>query len=404
MMVTIFTGLKYCSALIDRDAVRPNVEESLRILSEEGDYKRFVAPLSVSQLDNYTDALMIGEVLAGHPDASAFENMLRSPIYCHDDTISNSLGTYLVVTHQLPDRMFDYYRYWHGYDVTLRPMLTIGDIRIIRVINYILIFGLTIITVGMLYRRSGKYYTLVFLISLLAIGLPLVPMSLQYSSCVFIALTSMALILIVDPDRLRPSAVGLTFLVIGGMTSFLDLLTAPLLTFGMPAVTVLLLRNRFPDYRILLLMGIMWITGYAGIWIFKWVSVAGFIDSDIWREVTDQATTRFGSVTSIGERKIKGLILAGTLLTISVGILLWVYLTIRKEGGEERKKYLSLVVVGLLPFIWMASMQNQTFAHFWYTSRAFGITVWSLGVYALKVYKTKLSKLQLQGNTYGRDE
>ena len=100
-MVTIFTGLKYCSALIDRDTVRPNVEESLRILSEEGDYKRFVAPLSVSQLDNYTDALMIGEVLARHPDASAFKNMLRSPIYCHDDTISNSLGTYLVVTHQL---------------------------------------------------------------------------------------------------------------------------------------------------------------------------------------------------------------------------------------------------------------------------------------------------------------
>ena len=67
---------------------------------------------------------------------------------------------------------------------------------------------------------------------------------------------------------------GLLFLCIGGVTSYLDLLTYPLVALGAPLILFLSFRGTATmrsSMRYILTLSSFWVIGYAGMWAGKWV-------------------------------------------------------------------------------------------------------------------------------------
>ena len=100
---------------------------------------------------------------------------------------------------------------------------------------------------------------------------------------------------------------GLLFFIIGGLTSFFDLLTAPLVTLGLPAIVLLLLRKKinrsghFKDYVfILLCISLSWLVGYAIIWVSKWLLASIFLHENILQDGFREVIQRTGSQISSG--------------------------------------------------------------------------------------------------------
>ena len=131
-----------------------------------------------------------------------------------------------------------YARYWHGYTVLLRPLLCVFNYWQIRMVNYILLSLLAMFTVFLLYREVGAKFALTFAVTLLISNFMIVPMALQFSTCYYIAFGAICLFLM--GSRFTETAKDriLVFFLIGAVCSFMDLLTTPILTLGLPVVAL----------------------------------------------------------------------------------------------------------------------------------------------------------------------
>lgn len=126
-----------------------------------------------------------------------------------------------------------YERYWHGYLVTLKPLLFIFNYSQIRVLNLIIESLLTILVLASMYKRKLNEYIIPYAISYLLLNPYVISLSLQYSTIFYIFTISTLLILLVDKDKLVKYSY-LLFLNIGIFTAYFDYLTYPMVSFGMP--------------------------------------------------------------------------------------------------------------------------------------------------------------------------
>lgn len=63
------------------------------------------------------------------------------------------------------------------------------------------------------------------------------------------------------------------FVVVGAMTSYLDLLTFPLISLGIPLVLWLTLNDSQSIWKNIcriFLLSLSWAIGYVGMWVLKW--------------------------------------------------------------------------------------------------------------------------------------
>ena len=74
---------------------------------------------------------------------------------------------------------------------------------------------------------------------------------------------------------------------IGGLTAFFDLLTAPLVTYGIPMIVLILLRSKMNKYTLkqdifqYIKLSIMWIASYSLTYLAKWVIASIILNENI---------------------------------------------------------------------------------------------------------------------------
>ena len=142
--------------LIPIDSIDRNVAASAELLQKEGTYP-VLSDLFRSKLDNYTDALMLMEA-ADDSSTSILDRTLN--IYNH--RVGDYSPSESIVAHYLEGEEYtetsSYARYWHGYLVVLKPLLTVinyGGIRILNAIAQILVL---IVVCLLLYTSGLKAY------------------------------------------------------------------------------------------------------------------------------------------------------------------------------------------------------------------------------------------------------
>lgn len=383
--------------------VAENVRLSVQSLDgswETGEiaYEQLVKGYVTTQLDNSTDANML--LVAAHEnDESPVQQAIDTATYmlggrCYPALLAyGQTGTETLTSVPIA-------RYWHGYLIFLKPLLSFlsyMDIRMLQMIVQQLLLGAAV--VGFC-RRGHARYTPAFLLALLCVTPAVTGFSLQFSTVYTLFLVAMLALLYFPRVALTRFSRIAFFLLIGMATSYFDYLTYPIAAFGMPFVTLLILYPAESRKQAVLELAIClgaWLIGYFGMWAGKWI-IAALLGQDGWfipnllakigqrssheaEGVSISYLTLLRSLLDVFKKRTY--LLAGALTAVGYGLWAW---RLRRKNlnpadrtrtplGHSR---IALLVASLLPAVWYAFTANHAYNHLFFTSRALAVTVYAV--------------------------
>ncbi|MDR3314788.1 MAG: hypothetical protein LBS96_10110 [Oscillospiraceae bacterium] len=170
-----------------------------------------------------------------------------------------------------------YARYWHGYQVYLRPALALGNLQDLRWVNTLVQYAAICLLAALLAKRLHPVFAVCFGASLALVDYLVVPYSFQFSGVFLVMLAASIALLALCEKPWFQARMPQFFFITGAVTVFTDLLTAPVITLGVPLALLLLLRargkNEHPLRSFLALIGngVAWAAGYVALWFSKWL-------------------------------------------------------------------------------------------------------------------------------------
>jgi hypothetical protein len=278
-----------------------------------------------------------------------------------------------------------YARYWHGYMLYLRPLLLFFDYEGIRVVSSFVFFLLYTAAVCLLAKKTGWIYAMGLAGSMVFVKIYILPMSLQFAgvfNLMFMAI--LAVLLLAGRQPLAGAKMACLFLAIGSLTSFIDLLTAPLITLGVPLLVQLIVYNKQKEaslaasFRMSLRISGLWLAGYGLTWVSKWIIGSIALNRNVIQEAVAAIffRTQGNDVYPLDRYRTLQLNLHGLLSSKELAVALLVlfsglaiFVLLHRRCGPMRK-HLVFLWVALYPYIWYSFTANHSQIHHWFTYRA----------------------------------
>lgn len=331
----------------------------------------------MTQRDFYTDAVMIGVAMSDF-NRGIVERTLNTRLYA-SGTGSHLGSPESTLVKQFAEdyrglRVYDYSRYWHGYLLMLRPLLMFLDYHGILIFNYMLLNGALLMLLIMLYRKLGWREACCFLVSVLAVAAPMVPMNCQFMDCFFIAYAVSIYILCRSDKYLRqPEKMIVLFFVTGMATSFFDFLTTPVLTLCLPLGiwVALQAKNGMVNVSRTGLLALVWFFGYVYMWASKWILTclltSGNIFYDVYRQIMlrSYALEEGQSFPMLARWMGRDVLCCVFLLFLFI-----VYVTLARKRTTDGGPLRAFLMVGFLPLVWFFISMQHSFVHMHFTWRA----------------------------------
>ena len=275
----------------------------------------------------------------------------------------------------------EYGRYWHGYLVFLRPILMFFPYEEIKYIGLIIhIFGISIIYFSV--KRISDFLAKGLVVSFFLYGWLTAWLSFQFYSTYFIVYIAGSL-----ATRIREETYPIFFFITGMIVAFLDLLSVPLLTLGIPLLIIYAKEKRITFMHILLYC-ILWGIGYGLFWIAKPLIATYILQQDIIADFYHQAIYRIGG-SSPRPAEIPIWLQAITLNGRVLIALVPIFLYFRKKIFWNIKCGMPLLFIGGMPVLWVCILANHSAIHYWFTARIFMISCFALLVYIYKINNYK---------------
>lgn len=267
--------------------------------------------------------------------------------------------------------------------------MTVTDYNGIRIINFVLLFGLFIYCVYLLIMKVGMVEAALFALAMVAINFFIVPLSMQFSTCFYIALTAMAIVLKYPKLIEKTEDAAILFFSIGAICVFFDFLTCPQLTLGLPLIVMLLTRRTKSVVAMFLVCCMAWGAGYALIWASKWFLGYLLTDYNLLADALNQVGVRttglykgmeltfinmFNFVWS--NIAVRGLQWIVYVILILVFCLAGIYSHYQK-GIKRQRKYLWLVMIMMIVPVWYMVLKEHSVQHGWFTWRALLLTLYA---------------------------
>lgn len=392
---------------IPNSAVESHIMESIGQIQKNGLNPKIVLDEEAYKIDTFTDAIMLNMSYAAdssHPLSSAIE--ANQKIVSHSADVFNNIKA---IKEGGTVSEWSYGRYWHGWLVPVRTLLVFFNYNEIRYLNTIVMFLLLSVFLILVYRKLGKKAFFAYVIGFALINFWLIPLCLHYSSVFYIALLAGLGILFVKEERF-----GLIFLIAGSLTSFLDLLSAPVITLGIPLIAACF-KMREDKINVSLKRILSWCTlwagGYIFTWLFKFLILALSGHQQVLQESYDSIALRSGnadgSSMKLADRfyniakNFNGLSLGRIGGVLTIGAILTAAGMLFAFEKTKLKQACLLFAIACIPFIWYILLGNHSSVHIWFTYRtllvfliAFTAAVFSLIDFTL--LKKKCRQLVLE--------
>lgn len=392
-MIVVFSVAMIVSYALPNDRIQGHIAESKELLINQNGNPVFLEYVDGAQLDIFTDLLIMntamnkGKTQDENILVRAFENSRYAD---EEDNIYTSMQA-TIENKDLYNNQ-EYSRYWHGIQTIIRPLLLFFNYEEIRYILMILIFMLLGITIIKIYKNLSFIHAMAFLASMLAVCIFIVPMSIQYSSIFTITLLSVIIVnWLYEKDKQK--FIPYLFFIIGGVTTFFDLLTAPLLTLGIPLIVYVLLKYKSNESikikEILtetIKLSLLWGISYAAIFFAKWVIASIVLNRDVITVAINQIlfrtkgteeypATRLGAMDKNLRFLFNSALIAFTIVTI----IIWIIALIRNRNKEINwKKIITLVMISIYPYVWYAIFSGHSTIHAFFTYRIQAITIFGI--------------------------
>lgn len=391
--------------LLPVEPMARNVRASVPALNgewgQEDAYEQLIRGYVPTQLDNSTDAVMM--LAAVHEsEKSPFVQAAEGCNYGGDSTSFAALMAY--AQGEALDSVA-VARYWHGYLVLLKPLLLGMSYLDIRMLLMLVQGALLLAVVAGLCRRRLGFLVPAFGVSLIFITPSVTGFSLQFSTSLCTLLAAMIALLYLPRKRLQQNGLQRLFLITGMVVCYVDYLTYPIATLGMPLCLCPFLleqKDGKAQLRCFASCCLCWAAGYFGMWAGKWV-IAGLLSDEPWFWANLVAKIRQRSAGESDQTAISYLdVLVSQLrpfakrayllafAALAAGWLLALWLRRRQPSQPFHKaERLVLALTALLPFAWYFFTQNHSFNHAFFTSRALSVSAFAAGCLLMMPLKRK---------------
>lgn len=300
--------------------------------------------------------------------------------------VSPTLGNCIVARQFLDGRAgapFYYWRYWHGTQIILRPMLAITHVYNVRALTFFLFVSSFMFAFLALYRQGLHLAALAMFAGLFCVHLQSAIFILPHAMDWVIGFLACGWIV----TRLKGSAaISLqrfcgAFFFVGMMSAFFGLLNNPLVSLTIPLFgvfwTVAFQKEKsvVESYVLLLAAAGFWLTGYIASWSTKWL-ITELYYGGVFPELIEVIRQRLGgdfrteeitwthSIFRVLQENVVGCII---IFACSIASLVPL---VRFVNAVERRRsdWASFVFIFALPFLWFATLRNHTIEHAWFVS------------------------------------
>lgn len=372
--------------LIPTNNMEEHVKQSAYIMEKEPNNIEIFS-WCTSAVDNFTDSIMLMAAIDNN-DVSILDKVINVYRANYDD----ESGCEALINYSKGGNLtseISYARYWHGYLISLKPLLYFFNYGQIRIINLIFQISLTIILLYLMYKNNLKECIIPYLISYLMLMPYIIGISLQYSSCFYIFTIGCILLMLIPKEKLIKYDY-LFFLNLGIFTAYFDFLTYPITTLCIPLLFYILLNKN--DFKIssLIKLSICWGFGYLGMWASKWIIASLLTDNNIVLDAFNQISIRSG----VGQKDIsliKCVVNNYYLILKTPFSILMIFYILYKLYKFDFKKlksiyFLIFIIIAFMPLIWILVTANHSFLHCLFVNKICIITFMSAMFY-LGTYK-----------------
>lgn len=382
--------LVYC---IPTSWIQGNVEKSIEVLEGEGEYPMYFFYRHSAIIDIHTDKLM-------------YESLIQNRDYYNPIQAAMSINQYP--------------RYWHGYQVLLRPLTVVFQVQELRYLGMLTFHLLFFWSAWLMAKKTKPLYAMLYVLTVASGYVVFLPVCFQFLTTFLVLFVSLIVLLSrYDKNKPLPAAKWmLYFFVVGMVENFFDFLTYPILTLGIPLVLLLWLRVRDEqaDFRsnfwFMFKASLSWFFGYAMTWISKWLLSATILGVRyFWRTMSvvqyrlegseEEPLDRIGTI----QRNLKawlnvqdgGVIswskIALLILIVAVVLIIWRKL----KDWKTVSAYLPILFVAAYPYIWYLVMSNHSQIHYWYTYRAQLVALFAGLVFLAAILRERKSEEKMEG-------
>mgnify|MGYP006916047027 CR=1 FL=1 len=355
------------------------MRQSVEQLSNEGPkYTIHLGLLQPYKLAVFSDCLMMGIAYCGderHPLESAMSNRF---LVIDGSPIKGSRAMLEEPGHERL-RTVIYSRYWHGNQVIIRPLLCVMPLKGIRMLNVVLLFLLLVTLLATMRRRIGKADALIVTGCLAAVMIPSVPLCLNYVSTFYIGLIASLLILSWRATTAQWLNTVIVFYVIGAMTTYLDLLTTPMIAMAVPLVVYMLYIKPKRPWRTVIVLSLSWLLGYASLWATKWFLAALITHHASWQDAMGAMAQR---TVGHGEQDYMLWCLKRTLMALGIVVALVAgFIALSRNRLYHLRHEGWMLLVAAASFVWALVLLEHTWHHLHFTWRTLVVALIGITLY-----------------------
>lgn len=393
--------------LMPDGAVQHHVRKTLENGDLSSDQPRAILPNQLqTRMDNFTDAIILNQAYVMRIEGFG-AGVLSVPRWWgamlpFEVLRAGVEGQELEIWH--------YARYWHGNTFLTRYLLALMDYVSIRMFLYI-VSSLLMLWCGVaLWRRRGWRLAVPIVFSLLVCYAFVMQFSMQFAMVLILALAGMIALARRQTENQAPAMMA--FFVVGSLTCYFDLLTAPMLTLGMMLVVQATLR---PEDRPLkgwmqtVCSALLWLAGYVGTWVAKWIIATLFTPENVIADGWKNTLHRSGIADfSRWDAVMNNLELLPWKFILLAVLIVSVLMVIRFNAKGWRRA-VQILPIAFLPWVWYFFVADHSYWHNWFTFRVQAVSVAAVLLAMMQMvdwerrlpFSEKLEKLKLK---YGKRE
>jgi hypothetical protein len=375
LLIASYFVFAVLSCLLPDKTIKAHIAQSAPGLAEEGSYPNAIITWDQCQMDNFTDALIMNQIYnidRKHPVRSAMIVNRSSEGGLDWD----QPGLLLRRVHGEELKSHQYSRYWHGNTFLFRFVLLLMDFNMLRWTLYLISGLLMVMLLCAYYPEAGTLKTMVLSFGFLVTCGFVTQFSMQFFPV--LALTLIGSLLVIKRDKSKDF--GLLFFIVGSLTCYFDLLTAPLLTLGIPLAVMLSLnkesqfdlkRNLLTIIKLILLWGL----GFALTFFMKWVLASLILGQNVLADAYEVALYRMDTEDFTRWDALSRNFKMIPLWMIIVAVAVLIVIDVVRHKRLNCKKALAYLLVGVMPLVWYLLLSNHSYIHWWFTYRLLAITI-----------------------------
>ena len=351
-----------------------------------------------TKADNFTDAIMLSKATYEGTDPVHDAMLNPSLQYKLDTEYADPVANLGKIINDEPHEQAQlsiYARDWHGYLVYMKPLLMTIGFSCMRMLNLLLQFLMFTIIITKITGTIGAAYAMAFALSVLVIDPISTVVSFQYAHVYYVVQLIMIIMLYRNKSLRENNRYCFLFMASGILTAYIDFLTYPFASLGLPTVLYLLLNDNMAlakKIKDMVILGLSWSLGYAGMWSGKWLVSWILTGYNTFADAFGAAANRtIANVRGVNLQWLLSHLLASKIVLLTmificiliVAVILEMYISVRKNR-TSLGEILPLCLASLYPFVWYAVLKNHSIEHHWMTHKLLSVSVFALACMFIK--------------------